>query len=695
MPCRTRAGVSNRPCWVRQTATRAPCLRTVPSHDNLGCMSNAVGHISTVGTLVTTPDGAVLGDLIAHAARVGIGTHTHDQTRAWTETLEVLRNGLTELAAAEPESTSWRVVLEYEIPRRSGRIDCVILARERLLVLEFKSGPSDRAAERQVEDYALELSDFHAGSHGRMILPIVCAGQAPTTRIGRPRDGSGVWDVTVTSHAHLGTALTALVCGADRAEPLDGNWVSAAYQPTPTIIEAARALYSGHEVVDITHSAASANQLHQTNAAVAEVMADARATGKKAICFITGIPGAGKTLAGLNVAHSLERGQGTFLSGNSPLVQVLREALARDEAKRTGASRSDCRRRSSTFITNVHKWLDEYIDRSPDGIPSEHVIVFDEAQRAWSREHSNRKFSRDSSEPSMILSVMNRRPDWAVIVALVGGGQEINVGEAGLGEWGRSLTTEFNEWSVVVAPELAAGTTDVAGGALFEAVTTELETRVEQDPRLHLRTSRRSYRTLRLTKWVEAMLTGDANAAAGEAPDPGEYPIHVTRDLGEAREWLRARSRGLRRCGLVASSGARRLRAHGLDVKAEFDPADWFLAEQDDVRSSNCLEIPATEFGIQGLELDWVGLAWGADFRRGTDSWRFRQFRGTKWQAVNDEVRRQYLINKYRVLLTRARQGVVIWVPEGNEEDPTRRPEFYDPTFEFLRSCLPGERETA
>jgi hypothetical protein len=405
------------------------------------------------------------------------------------------------------------------------------------------------------------------------------------------------------------------------------------------------------------------------------------------ICFITGVPGAGKTLAGMNVVNSVHGGSATFLSGNGPLVSILREALALDHSSRKGVRIGEARHRSGTFVTNVHRWLDEYIDRSPDRVPLEQVVVFDEAQRAWSREHSKRKFKRDESEPAMVLQVMNRHSDWAVVVALVGGGQEINTGEAGLAEWGRALDLSFNNWKVAISPELLEGSPSTSGTKLFEQLPKNFERRLTIDAGLHLSVSIRTFRTTQLNSWVEAVLGGNTDEASNIARRMPNYPLRVTRDLEACREWLRSKARGLRRAGLVASSGARRLRPLGLNVSERFDEADWFLKGKSDIRSSDYLELAATEFAIQGLEIDWSGLCWGGDLRRTEHGWQFLQFRGTAWIRVTAEDDRRFILNRYRVLMTRAREGLIIWVPLGDSRDPTRAPSVYDPTYEYLRKC--------
>jgi broad-specificity NMP kinase len=412
----------------------------------------------------------------------------------------------------------------------------------------------------------------------------------------------------------------------------------------------------------------------------------ARQEGHKLICFVTGVPGSGKTLAGLNIIHSRELHEGSlgvFLSGNGPLVKVLSEALARDHSERTGESIAESRRRVSTFVQNVHRFIDAHFTSSPP--PPDRVVVFDEAQRAWNREQSQRKFKRDRSEPEIMLDIMDRHRGWAVIVALVGSGQEINTGEAGLGEWGRALADRFQHWTVLVSPHAVKGDPGDHADLLFDPRPSQI--RVHEDDALHLDVSLRSYKAQAVSEFVTHSLlqqVENARSALASCPD---FPIVMTRDLQKAREWLKRRQRGTRRIGLVASSGGRRLRAHGLDVRIELDVENWFLNASSDVRSSYYLETPATEFGIQGLELDWTRVCWDIDLVPDSGDWHVRAFKGTHWQTVRDATRRQYVLNKYWVLLTRAREGMIIWVPKGESSDWTRPTSRYDAIARYLRLC--------
>lgn len=640
----------------------------------------------SVADFVSDDPNSVLGVLTTAAAARGFEVD-NKQIRAWREEIDVLRHTL----GALPELARGQIILEYPIPRRAKRPDAVVVCGDTVAVLEFKVGEkaAAAAARQQVEDYCLDLRDFHSASAGLRLIPILVPTESSEIPDDPPESLGGVASVRVTGAAGLRRTLAGCFRGADCESGVPAaEWPKGTYHPTPTIIEAACHLYANMDVREISRSHAGSNNLQRTTLAVLAAISEARAHGSKTICFITGVPGAGKTLAGLNIVHNArlhtDGDLGVLLSGNGPLVKVLREALARDEARRTGKSLDEARRTSATFVQGVHAFLDEYSEKST--APLDRVVIFDEAQRAWNAEHAFRKFKRRSSEPALMLEIMNRHHGWAVIVGLIGGGQEINTGEAGLSEWGRVLEQRYLNWTVLVSNELLQGDHSTAGDTLFPLVPPGLD--VITDPALHLRVCLRSYRAEKLSEWVALVLAGRADAARRVAEESlAEYPLFLTRRLQDARRWLRAQRRGTRRSGLLASSGARRLRPYGIDVTAAIDVKKWFLAPASDIRSSSFLEIAATEFAVQGLELDWAGLCWGADLRRGPNDWTFHQFRGSSWINVGQEDRKKYMLNKYRVLLTRAREGLVIWVPRGSKGDYTRNPEFYDGNARYLRDC--------
>jgi hypothetical protein len=657
---------------------------------------------STVAEFIDDDAGRIIGVLTVASSKTGFIDHKNRQTTAWQNQIDVLKIGCKTLVNEGREFGSWGLLLEYPIPRRQKRVDVVLLARDVIFCIEFKTKAKTHnlQARKQAEDYALDLRDFHSESLGRRIIPIAVASDAES----RELISSGFYydlvrPALLTNAADLFMVIIkAYESQTDSTESaIDPKaWSEAAYRPVPTIIEAAEALYAGHDVREIAASHAGNENLNITSQLIIELVKRAQERHEKIACFVTGIPGAGKTLAGLNVVHNSAlrregRPPGVFLSGNGPLVKVIRAAIDRDFKRRTIGV--DLRDKTGTFIQNVHQFIRE--ERNRELAPSENVIVFDEAQRAWNAEQTARKQEDDEdeaqSEPEIVLSIMNRH-EWSVIVALVGGGQEIHKGEAGLAEWGRTLRSKFPKWRVAVSPEALDGGASVAGHTLFDGERPP--SIILEDSSLHLDTTRRSYRAQQVTEWVEAVLRADSTAASNIAKELDSFPLVMTRSLATARDWLRAKTLGLRRCGLVASSGGLRLRAEGLELSSAFRRAgdlyvNWFLNDPTDVRSSNQLEVAASEFECQGLELDWVGLCWTGDltFDPENSKWATRSFRGNTWNRVPNELDQQYLINKFRVLLTRAREGMIIWVPQGEASDSTRPPNWFDATARYLEDC--------
>jgi len=610
------------------------------------------------------------------------------QRSAWLQELSILKTSL----ANRPND---RIFLEFFIPRMGKRADAVLLSKNILFILEFKINATGCSATGldQVEDYALDLKNFHEGSHCVAIVPVLIATEAKPCPIPEPRFAADLVAKPVCTNASGLADLIEDICLKQTSPFINAeHWMAKGYRPTPTIIQAAEILYRTHSVTDISRRDASAENLQETSASVGRAIDQARSTSKKTICFVTGVPGSGKTLAGLNIAtrrsdeHSDENA--VFLSGNGPLVDVLRESLARDKVRRENVRKTTAEREVRSFIQNIHHFRDQYVGN--EDIPIEKVVVFDEAQRAWTRDQATNFMQRkrgiqafNMSEPEFLIGVMDRHPDWCTIVCLVGGGQEINTGEAGISEWISALESKFPSWEVHVSPRIVLPEYGSRGVEQFLA-----SPRVHADERLHLAVSMRSYRAEALSEFVGHVIDNEpSSACACYRSIQGDYPIYLTRDLHAAKTWLRNQARGTERFGLVASSGAQRLRPEGIYIKASIEPINWFLNDKLDVRSSYYLEDVATEFAVQGLELDWVGICWDGDFHYQDGSWVSQAFKGTKWQSVNDESRRLYLKNAYRVILTRARQGMILFVPQGDLLDLTRPPSFYDGTFAYLRSC--------
>jgi len=593
------------------------------------------------------------------------------------------------------------IYFEYSIPRMGQRIDVVFLIGAIIFVLEFKIGEKEYNANAidQVMDYALDLKNFHESSHERFIAPILIATKAKNivTSIDLTSQNDKILIPIKSNVASLGQVIKEVLLLRAGNDIDRKQWEQGRYRPTPTIIEAAMALYNNHSVEDISRSDASAINLSQTSDAVSAIIRSSKENSRKSICFVTGVPGAGKTLVGLHIATThIDKSNdlySVFLSGNGPLVAILREALARDKVKREKAKGGKIKKgvamsEVKMFIQNVHNFRDEcLVDMT--SAPIEHVALFDEAQRAWNLEQTSNFMSRkknrlnfNQSEPEFLMSCLDRHKDWAVAVCLVGGGQEINTGEAGISEWTKSLERSFTDWDVYISDRL----TDSEYSA--EETLKRLESRpnVEYNESLHLAVSMRSFRAEHVSLLVKQTLDRSIDEARNTLEKVKvKYPIVITRDLAKARQWLKQQARGTERYGIVVSSQAERLKPHGLFVKAPMNPVNWFLEEKDDIRSSYYLEDVATEFDVQGLELDWVCVTWDADFRYTEKGWQHWSFVGNKWKHINKDERQKYQKNAYRVLLTRARQGMVIVIPPGDIEDRTRPPKFYDPTFEYLK----------
>jgi hypothetical protein len=497
--------------------------------------------------------------------------------------------------------------------------------------------------------------------------------------------------------ANVTTLVEALRLIAERAGP-DPEAIDhlgfdlSPYRPTPTIVEAAQALYAGHQIADIGRGDAADAELQAAADTLQAIAASAETERKKVVCFVTGAPGAGKTLLGLDLALKSRSGTrpAALLSGNRPLVHVLTEALASDSASRSEMTKAQAKYQAEAAIQNLLGYLKEHTDGAP---PPEHVIVFDEAQRAWDADVGEQLMGRRSSEPELFLNILDGL-DWACLVCLVGPGQEINRGEGGLRLWGEALsnaTAAGQQWEVVAAPQALYGGPDVAGpGLLTEGSEGSVRIRREE-ARLHLANAIRAYRNPLHAQWVAALLRSDIAQASSLAGKMDVQPAFVTRNLEAARAWLRQRRRGGRSVGLLTSSGAVRLVGEGVPPAPrsnELGPiGHWFLRPYTDFRSAGALETPMSEFGCQGLELDYAGLCWGGDLIWSESAWLPRAMRAPNWQIVRDEERRRFRYNGYRVLLTRARAGLVIFVPRGSAEDPTRAPREFDETARSLMEC--------
>ncbi len=692
-------------------------------------MINRFFYKATLPQFINASKEQIFGQI----ASMDKGDSVAEQKFAWSEEIEIMKQVL-----APWQNEYAEIIFEYSIPRLGKRIDVVLLLRGIVFAIEFKAGQDTylQADMEQVMDYALDLKNFHLASHDKTIVPILVATDAKesTSALFFSVYDDMIYNPIMSNADNL-QSIIAKVIDRELAQPSKesdfADWAISRYQPTPTIIEAASALYQNHSVEDITRHEAAGAALEDTTKFVLDVIERSKQNGEKSICFVTGVPGAGKTLVGLNVAIQQsvkeedapedERNLAVYLSGNGPLVKVLTAALAKDKqqkdkAKGKKSNITDAKREVSQFIQIIHRYRSNMLAKIKLPIENgkleidesksiahktaghgevEHVAIFDEAQRSWDLEHLAGWLARGGSrggmkkvpdfpmsEAEFLIWSLDLRKDWAVIVCLVGGGQEINTGEAGIGEWIRAVNETFPDWKVYVSKHLTDK--EYAEGNVAQLLANNHN--AQQVEQLHLAVSMRSFRAEKLSNFVHYLLDRDIeNARQIYQEIKDKYPIVLTRDLNKAKQWLEEKHRGSERYGLVVSSQAYRLKPLAIDVRLQPDVEHWFLADKTDVRSSLFLEDVATEFDIQGLELDWTCLVWDGDFRYTPHGWDHNAFKGSKWNKIRNKEAQLYQLNAYRVLMTRARQGMIICVPEGNEKDPTRLPEFYDGTYEYLR----------
>lgn len=649
-----------------------------------------------------------------------------ETSNSWQQEVEVLKDVLA------PYAQKGSVYFEYNIPRMGRRADVIVLIDGIVFVLEFKTSEQKftREALIQVWDYAIDLKNFQEGSRDRILIPIVVAPKEENKNCHielKPFEDD-VYQPLVSNNETLSECfdktLNNIIPKHTFTKEDDGVWAKSGYDPTPTIIEAAVALYEHHTVEEITKHD---GEIEVTAKCLDKIINECQSNKRKAICFITGVPGAGKTLIGLQTAIKQfeKENKAVYLSGNYPLVKVLQEALARDYVKRSRddykkgktdnkpCTKTDARSKVKAFIQMIHHYRDLYLEGTEvkngqivpiEGyfqshtdkayVPAEHIAIFDEAQRAWTKEELARFMKEKKkienfpfSEPEYLISCMDRQPDWGLVVCLIGGGQEINKGEAGIAEWLKAMNEHFIDWDIYMSDKLVDK--EYAEGNALDIINDQERLHIESS--LHLSMSMRSFRAEKVSLFVHQLLDLKKEEATQTLKDLNNYPIVLTRSLDVAKKWLKSHARGSERYGILASSKAERLKAISINVRYQPDFVHWFLEDENDIRSSNALEDTLTEFEVQGLEIDWACVAWDADLRLNDKhtQWKHCQLRsGTKWQNINKEINQQYQLNAYRVLLTRARQGMVIVVPNGDHgvpPDETRKPEWYDGIYNYLK----------
>jgi hypothetical protein len=643
-------------------------------------------YSNTISDFLTDNSDKILGQLIRNHNFASEKL----QQNAWLKQIEILKSTLTSF-------TRGYIYFEFSIPRMGKRVDNILIIDDFIFVIEFKVGETEyqKHAIDQIIDYCLDLQNFHEGSHHEKIIPLLISTNAlefeNIFKVDNP-----LFEPLKGNKNNIGQLINRILLLSNGRKINPIKWENSIYKPTPTIIEASQALYRGHSVSEISRSDAGAINLSKTTSCINRIIENSKTTNTKSICFLTGVPGAGKTLAGLNIANERRKAHedenAVFLSGNGPLVYVLREALIRDEvqqAKETGKklTKKQSAIKANAFIQNIHHFRDDNLISLK--APDEKVVVFDEAQRAWTTEKATSFMKQQGkdfnmSEPKFLINVMNRHHNYCTIICLVGGGQEINTGEAGLSEWIVALKNYYPNWNIYYSNLIITDSNYLNDETLKDWLIEKGKAEIE----LHLSVSVRSFRSEMISSFVHEVIAGNALHAERILSEiDKKFPIRLTRDFNIAKDWLRKKKKGTERIGLVGSSGGRRLRPLGIDVKNEITAEDWFLNDSTDVRSSNYLELVATEFDIQGLEIDYVCLAWDINFYFKNGEWNYQFFEGTKWKGINSEIDKSYLRNAYRVLMTRARQGLIIFIPFGESLDPTRPKELYDSTYNFLIEC--------
>lgn len=679
-------------------------------------------YSDTIDSFLQKDTDTIVGEITLSATQ-DINKET---SNSWQQEVEVLKDVLS------PYAQKGSVYFEYNIPRMGRRADVIVLIDGIVFVLEFKTSEQKftREALIQVWDYAIDLKNFQEGSRDRILIPIVVAPKEKNKNCHielKPFEDD-VYQPLVSNNERLSECfdktLSNIIPKHTFTKEDDDVWAKSGYDPTPTIIEAAVALYEHHTVEEITKHD---GEIEVTAKCLDKIINECQSNKRKAICFITGVPGAGKTLIGLQTAIKQfeKENKAVYLSGNYPLVEVLQEALARDYVKRSRddykkgktdnkpCTKTDAKSKVKAFIQMIHHYRDLYLEGTEvkDGqiypvegyfqshtdkayVPAEHIAIFDEAQRAWTKEELARFMKEKKkienfpfSEPEYLISCMDRQPDWGLVVCLIGGGQEINKGEAGIAEWLKAMNEHFTDWDIYMSDKLVDK--EYAEGNALDIINDQERLHIE--PSLHLSMSMRSFRAEKVSLFVHQLLDLKKEEATQTLKDLNNYPIVLTRSLDVAKKWLKSHARGSERYGILASSKAERLKAISINVRYQPDFVHWFLEDENDIRSSNALEDTLTEFKVQGLEIDWACVAWDADLRLNDKhtQWKHCQLRsGTKWQNINKEINQQYQLNAYRVLLTRARQGMVIVVPNGDHgvpPDETRKPEWYDGIYNYLK----------
>jgi DUF2075 family protein len=625
---------------------------------------------------------SILGEL----SKNGLKIETF-QKHAWLKQIEMLDEVLF--------GQKGHVLFEVKIPRIGKRIDNIAIINSKVYLIEFKTTFKEEFENENIKndldqllDYAVDLKNFHEGSYNLEIIPILVTNKKVKSDTFNESNKfeDGVYHPVVFNENDFKEKFLAITKKFTKSESFDFfKWLNSNYKPSPNIIEAAKFIYENHDVKEITTHDAESQNLESTTNKIIDIIEHSQKQNQKSIIFLTGVPGSGKTLVGLNIPFILAKKKihlySAYLTGNGPLEKVLSEAIFPKGKKKKSNSKDALK----TRIRNIHSFRDDALDDF-NMVPAEQVVVFDEAQRAWDNEKTksfliqNSKKQINMSEPEFLISTMDRHKDWCSIVCLVGNGQEINTGESGINEWFIALNNRFKHWNIFLSENAIRNNKYID----LEMIRNIKYKNVNE---LNLSTSLRSLRSEKLALLIDSILDLKTDVSKELLNEVSiNFKIFITRDLNFAKDKIRQIARGSERYGMVASSQAYRLRSEGVNVKINVEPIHWYLKGKSDVRSSFYLEEAATEFYTQGLELDYTLVNWEADLRLLNDKWQFFKFKGTKWVNVKKNIDKRYRLNAYRVLLTRARKGMIIYIPRGNEKDNTRNPDFYNGIYNYLKS---------
>lgn len=611
------------------------------------------------------------------------GTDIPDQQEtAWTVGNSWLWDAITSCPEAPDE---WLLLVEYAPPLLGARADALIVAGDTVVVIEMKTGDKNHAnatARKQALGYAQDLWAYVLESRGRRIRAVVLTlrGHKSPEHIGLEPDERPTLDQVENLNVLGLSNLLSQEAGRPQTHNLISSVEDWTYAPRPTIVQAAVALVAATEDRAVITGLATDDELERLVSDLADRVRRSASRNEHLITFVTGAPGAGKTLVGLRLAHdpalqaALPPGTESplYLTGNQPLVQVLTEVLARDENRRRGTPMSIARRTASSKVLLIHSLTSKQLAIQAT------VIIFDEGQRVWDEQQMTVKHGREArSEAEEILERLEQHP-WSVIVVLVGTGQDINRGEMGPETWVKALESRLSagaSWHAVASPIIEA--------------PLQLHDRWISDSGLNLSVVRRTDNSADVSGWANLILQGNIKSAFSLRMTFPDFPLLVTRDLEVAKEWLRKKSSGGRETiGLLASSRSARLATYGVHTpqgaRGSFPWVQWFLERIPNLNSSEVLETAASEFKCQGLELDWTCVCWSWDLVPKSDGWIPRRIDNSRGSWRIEKAASRYALNAYRVLLTRSRRGMVIWVPEGNPDDPSRNCSEIDRVFGTL-----------